>query len=209
MKLCPINALGIRAYCSDLIIDPHELDTAYFMSVCGYQTTVRGIIANLLENNGISIEIEGDEYYLNRSSLGYKTQVKRLPSGLVHAVLFPKLALSKNDEERQNSFFIFTQDEEGILPLFFRHLDEKTHIPLHPSWDRWLWNLFEAQEEWLLELKTLVGNFKGYSFEFNPKQLHDLISEAIRNRVPEVIECMQWKGGNGNGKFNFAKGFSG
>lgn len=209
MKLCPINAMGIRAYCSDMITNPYNLDSVYFLSLCGYQVTVKGIIANLLEHYGISIEVEGDEYYLNRLSLGYKAQVKRLPSGLVHAVLFPKLALPENDEERQNSFFIFTKESntQELLSLFFRHLDEKIHIPLHPSWAEWLWQVFEQQEEWLLELKTLVGSFKGYSFGFNPKQLHDLISEAIRNRVPEVIECMQWKskGGDGNGQFDFSQ----
>ena len=54
MKLYPIHATGIRAYCSDLIIDPYDLDTVYFMSICGYQATVKGIIANLLENYGIN-----------------------------------------------------------------------------------------------------------------------------------------------------------
>ena len=62
--------------------------------------------------------------------------------------------------------------------------------------------LFEKQEKWLIELKTLVGNYRGYSFEFNPKQLRDLISEAIRTRAPEIINCMQWEGGNGDGSSN-------
>lgn len=198
MKLYPINALGIQAYCSDIVIDPHDLNTVYFMSICGYQVTVKGIIANLLENYGISIEIEGIEYYLVRSSFSYKTQLKKLPSGLVHAVSFPKLALPKNSEEKQNSFFIFTEQSkrEELLSLFYRHLDEKTDIPLHPSWDSWLWQVFKKQEGWLLELKTLAGNYQGYSFEFNPKQLNDLISEAIRKKIPEIIDCMRWKGGD-------------
>jgi len=206
MKLYPIHATGIRAYCSDIILDPDELDTVYFMSICGYQATVKGIIANLLESYGVSLEleIEGEEYYLDRSSLGYKVQTKKLPSGLVHAVLFPKLALPKNDEERQNSFYIFNRDKQDILSLFYRHLDEKTDIPLHPSWAEWLFRLFEEQEDWLMELNTLVGAYRGYSFEFNPKKLHDLISEALRNRVPEIIKCLEWKGGNENGKFDFA-----
>jgi len=206
MKLYPIHATGIRAYCSDIILDPDELDTVYFMSICGYQATVKGIIANLLESYGVilKLEIEGAEYYLDRSSLGYKVQTKKLPSGLVHAVLFPKLALPKNDEERQNSFYIFNRDKQDILSLFYRHLDEKTDIPLHPSWAEWLFRLFEEQEDWLMELNTLVGAYRGYSFEFNPKKLHDLISEALRTRVPEIIKCLEWKGGNENGKFDFA-----
>jgi len=187
-----------------MILDPHDLYSVYFMSICGYQVTVKGIIANLLENYGISLEVEGEEYYVARAGFGYKTQVKKLPSGLVHAVVFPKTALPKNDEDRQNSFYVFTRDKKDVLSLFFRHLDEETDIPLHPSWRGWLWKVFKEQESWLVELKTLAGNFKGYSFTFNPKKLHDIISEAIRNRVPEVIRCVEWKGGNGDGKVDFA-----
>ena len=203
MKLYPIHATGIRAHCSDLIVDPYQADTVYFLSVCGYQATVKGIIANLLENYGLSIEIEEKEIYLCRSSLAYKVQTKKLPSGLVHAVLFPKLALPKNDEEKQNSFYLFTQESEELPSLFFRHLDEKTEIPLHPTWERWLWERFEEQE-WTVQLKTLTGSYRGYSFGFNPKRLHDLISEAISNREAEIIDCMEWKGDNENGTLNLS-----
>jgi hypothetical protein len=203
MELYPIHATGIRAYCSDIIVDPHALDTVYFLSICGYQATVKGIMANLLENYGISIKIDGREYYLTRSGLSYKTLLRRLPSGLVHAVVFPKLALPKNDEEKQNRFYIFTRDIEGLLTLFFRHLDEKTEIPLHSSWGRWLWERFKEQE-WSLELRTLTGSHRGYSFGFSPTKLHDLISDAIKNRDPEIIKCMEWKGGKGHGACNVA-----
>ena len=206
MDLYPITATGIRAFCSDMILDPYELDTIYFMSICGYQATVKGVIANLLENYGISINIEGEEYYLTRAGFGYRTQVKKLPSGLVHAVLFPRMALPGNDEDRQNSFYVFTKEKSQILSLFYRHLDEETDIPLHPSWSRWLWNAFKEQDKWLVELKTMVGAFKGYSFAFNPKKLHDLISGAIRNRAPEIIRCMECKGGNEDGTSDFTQG---
>ena len=170
MKLYHVMATGIRAYCSDLIVDPEETDTIYFMSICGYQTTVKGVIANFLENYGISIKLEGDEHYLVRSSFGYKAQIKKLPSGLVHAILYPVLTLPKNDEEEQKRFFIFTERGEERRKLFFRHLDEKVVIPLDPSWATWLWKLFDDQDGWLTELKTLVGKYRGYSFRFHPKQ---------------------------------------
>lgn len=209
MKLYPINAMGIQAYCSDVIVDPNDSETVYFMSIAGYPVTVKGIIANLLENYGINVEIDGSNHYLTRSRLGYKAQLRKLPSGLVHAVLFPKIALPKHDEENQNSFLVLAQEGDGLLSLFFRHLDEKTEIPLHPSWDKWLWSSFEEQEGWTLELKTLVGSHRGYLFEFNHTRLHDLVSDAIRSRAPEVIGCMEWKGGNGNGEFDFSKRVSG
>jgi len=204
MTLYPIHAMGIQAYCSDLIVDSSDSETVYYMSIGGYQATVKGIIANLLDNYGISIEIEGKSHYLTRANFGYKAQLKKLPSGLVHALLFPRLALPKSDDENQDSFFIMTDERDKVLTLFFRHLDEKTDIPLHPSWARWLWKAFENQEGWLLEAKTMVGSFEGYLFEFNHEQLHDLVSEAIRKRIPELINCMKWKGGKGGGKRNIA-----
>ena len=203
MELYPITATSIRAYCSDMILDPYDLDTIYFMSICGYQATVKGVMANLLENYGISINIEGEEYYLTRSGFNYRTKVKKLPSGLVHAVLFPRMALPGNNEERQNSFYVFTRKKCEVLSLFFRHLDEETDIPLHPSWSRWLWEAFKKEDRWLVELKTMVGTFKGYSFAFNPKKLHDLVSGAIRKRVPEITGCMESKGESEDGTFDF------
>jgi hypothetical protein len=204
MKLYPIHATGIQAYCSDLIVDPNDQNTVYFVSVAGYQIAVKGIMANLLEYYGASIEIDGSEHYLTRTDLGYKMIGKKLPSGLVHGVLFPKLAMPKSDEERDNTFLVLTDTRDELLSLFFRHLDEKTEIPLHPSWDRWLWKTFKEQEGWLLELKTLAGSYQGYLFDFNQNELHDLVSEAIRNRVPEVVGCMEWKGGKENGEPDIA-----
>ncbi|MBW1781272.1 MAG: hypothetical protein JRL30_11085 [Deltaproteobacteria bacterium] len=204
MNLYPVMATGIRAYCSDLIVDPEETDTVYFMSVCGYQATVKGIIANFLENYGISIELEDGEYYLIRSSFGYKAQMKRLPSGMVHSVVYPALTLPKNEEEDKNRFFIFTRRTEEKRVLFFRHLDERVEIPLHPSWGNWLWRLFKNQDEWLTELRTSAGNYRGYHFRFHPKELQDLISDAFKNKIPDIIECMKWKGGDSDGKLHLA-----
>ena len=204
MTLYPIHAMGVQAYCSDLIVDPTDLETVYFMSVAGYQATVKGIVANLLEHYGISVEIDGNNHYLTRASLGYKALMKKLPSGYAHAVLLPKLALPTSHEERQDTFFVVTDRSDSLLTLFFRHLDEKSEIPLHPSWDRWLWETFEAEDGWMIEAKTLVGSYRGFLCEFNQKHLHDLVSEAIRSRVPELIRCMKWKGGNGSGKLDLS-----
>ena len=204
MKLYPIVATGIRAYCSNLIVDPKETQIAYLLSICGYQATVKGIIANFLENYGISIELEGGEYYLIRTNTGYKAQMKKLPSGLTHAMVYPALALPECDEEDKNRFFIFTKRREKNRMLFFRHLDERVEIPLHPSWTNWLWRLFRHQDGWLTKLKTLCGDCQGYVFSYQPKQLQDLISAAFKNKVPEITECMKWKGEDNDEEFHFA-----
>ena len=204
MKLHPIMATGIRAFCSHLIVDPKETDTAYFMSICGYQAAVKGIIANFLESYGISIELEGGEYYLMRADLGYKVQLKKLPSARAHAMLYPILTLADTAEEEQNRFFIFTDKTAEREELFFRHLDERVDTPLHPSWTDWLWWLFENQDGWLTRLETLLGDYQGFAFRFHPKQLQDLISKAFKNKVPEILDCMKWKGDDHHGKRDFA-----
>lgn len=203
MKLYPVHAMGIHAYCSDLIVDPDDLETVYFVSVAGYQAAVKGVIANFLEHHGINVEIDGRQHLLSRASLGYKSLVEKLPSGLAHGVLFQKIAMPKSDEEGQDTFFVVTEKKEDLLTLFFRHLDEKADIPLHPSWDRWLWKTFENEEGWMLQGKTLIGPYQGYLFEFNQTRLHDLVSEAIRNHVPEIAGCMEWKGGKVDGERDF------
>jgi len=204
MMLYPIHSMGIQAWCSDLIIEPDDMETVYFMSICGYQVTVKGIVANLLENYSISIEIDGIEHDLIRSETGYKVQTRKLPSGLVHAVVIPKLAVPNNDEEEKNRFFVITKEHQDLLTLFFRHLDEKTEIPLHPSWASWLWRTFKKQDDWLHELHTMAGDFKGYLFDYQPTELHDLIAEAIKRKVPDVVRCMTRKGENGDGTNNLA-----
>ena len=182
------------------------METVCFMSVCGYQVAVKGIIANFLGNKGIALDVDGVAHYLKCSHTSYKVQMKKLPSGLVHAVLILKLALPSNTNNggKQNRFLVITKDDRDIRPLFFRHLDEITEIPLHPSWTGWLWNAFKEQEDWLTEQQTLAGDFKGYLFDFHPTHLQDLISGAIRRKVPEIVKCMKYNGGNADGTSNRA-----
>jgi hypothetical protein len=198
-----VRSKGIKAYCSDLIVD-QDRETVCFLSICGYQVAVKGIIANFLGDNGIALETNGFDHYLRCSHLSYKVQLKKLPSGLVHAVAILKLALPSIDDGTRNSFLVITKDDRETRPLFFRHLDEKTELPLHPSWTEWLWNTFDQQEDWLLEQTTLAGDFKGYLFKFNPEYLKDLISEAIREKMPKIISCLTYERGNGDGTIDRA-----
>jgi hypothetical protein len=191
MPLYPLHSSGIRAYCTDLIVDALTQETAYFLSLCGYQVTVKGLVANFLEYTSLCLEKDDCHYYFERSYQNYSFQLKRLPSGLVHGLVYPKQALPKS-EEYKNQFFIFTKEQRNIVSLFFRHLDNITEIPLHPSWDSWLWNTFKTND-WLVELTTLAGTSQGYLLSFNPTQLNDFLSDAIKNKVPEIIMCMERK----------------
>ena len=205
--LYPIHTMGIRAWCSDMVIESEHLRAIYFMSICGHQVTVRGLIANLLEGAGVTLEVDGDEYFLERSG-SYKIRTKKLPSGLVHSVMISDLAIAgsniyrnggkKNNDgdDSDNDRFLIITNEQDLQKQFFHRLDERTEIPLHPSWAPWLWMAFKRQEEWdwLIELHTLVGSFKGCEVDFHQSRLHDLISEAIKRRVPEIMGCFSREG---------------
>ncbi len=205
MNLYPLNANGINVYCSDIIVDPEKMHIVYFMSISGYQTAVKGIIANFIESYGFYTTIKSEELYLTRSYLNYTTQTKKLPSGLLHAIIFPKCALPSSDDGN-NSFVMFTDTETDVQNLFFLHLDYKTEIPLHPSWKTWLWKTF-TEQNWLYELTTLVGTYRGYRVEFIPCQLQELITTAIQSKEPELITCMR-RNGDMNHELDFTERFS-
>jgi len=186
-----IHSSGIAAFCSDLVVHPVENDIAYFLSITGYQTAVKGIIANFLEYNSLKLEHDGKQCLFRRSYINYTFRLKKLPSGLVHALVFPNLALPRNEEEKRNSFFLFTPDHDGIQALFFRYLDDLTQIPLHESWTSWLWNLFTNTDGWLAQLEAIIGAYQGFMVEFDAFQLQETIAEAIRNKASDVVKCME------------------
>ena len=163
MALPIINSGGITAYCSDLIVTP-DMET-YFLSVAGYQTAVKGIIANVLEYGSIAVEIDDEYVYPVRSTETYSVHYQKLPSGLFQGAILPKIALPGN-EESNDVFLILAEDNSLAESLFFKHLEEKTEVPLHPAWSHWLWRTF-SERGWLTPLEALVGEYQGYLVEID------------------------------------------
>lgn len=194
MCLSVINSGGISAYCSDCIMD--EDRDVYFLSVAGYQTAVKGIIANVLEYGSVSVEIGGEYEYLSRSSQSYSVYYQRLPSGLYQGVILPKIALPGNNQPK-NMFLVLSQHTSAAQELFFKHLEEKTEIPLHPSWSGWLWKEF-SEKGWLTPLDSPVGEYQWYVVEINEDELRDTITMAIANKDPEVLVCFMKGGEHGS-----------
>ena len=194
MCLPVINSGGISAYCSDLIVN--EDRDVYFLSVAGYQTAVKGIIANVLEYNSVFVEIGGEYEYLSGSSHSYTVYYQRLPSGLYQAVILPKIALPGNNQPK-DMFLVLSQHTSVAQELFFKHLEERTDIPLHPLWSGWLWKIF-SERGWLTPLESLVGEYQGYLVEINEDELKDTITMAIANKNPDVMVCFKKGGENGS-----------
>ena len=191
MALPVINSGGITAYCSGLIVNA-DMET-YFLSVAGYQTAVKGIIANVLEYGSVAVRIDGEYVYPVRSTETYCVHYQKLPSGLFQGAILPKIALPGN-EESNDVFLILAENNSLAEDLFFKHLEEKTEVPLHPAWSCWLWRTF-LQKEWLTPLESLVGEYQGYLVDINEDELKETITVAIARKNAEVMVCFE-KGGD-------------
>ena len=190
MSLPVIRSGGIEAYCSDLVVD--ENTCAYLLSVAGYQTAVKGIIANVLEYQTVTVALNSSYQYVNRVAESYSVHYQKLPSELFQGTILPKMALP-NYEESKDAFLILAESESSARALFFNHLEGKTEIPLHRTWSDWLWRTF-TKESWLTPLETLIGSYKGFLVSIYEDDLKDAITTAIRNKTAEITKCFE-KGG--------------
>lgn len=190
MALPIIRSRGIEAYCSDLVVD--ENTWAYLLSVAGYQTAVKGIIASILEYQTATVAVNGSYENINRTGKNYCVHYQKLPSGLFQGTILPKMALP-NYEESKDAFLILAEHTSSAMALFYDHLEEKTETPLHPAWSDWLWRLF-LKEAWLTPLDTLIGGYKGFLVDIYEDDLKDAIAAAVRNKTNEIMRCFE-KGG--------------
>lgn len=181
---------GIEAYCFDLIVDKETSQCAYFLSLAGYQTAVKGILANFLKGETLAVTIGKKTYWFNRLSGGYLMKIKKMPSQYCHGMVVAKMIGSQNGEEQSKEFLLITKDLDKVKDQFYRCLDARTEVPLDPSWAEWLWRLFE-EKEWLTMLKTLAGQNQGYLVSVQPEEVISEISRAIKSKVPELVACMR------------------
>ena len=190
MSLPIIRSRGIKAYCSDLVVDENKW--VYLMSVAGYQTAVKGIIANILEYEALTVAVNRSYEYVNRATESYSVYYQKLPSALFQGTILPKTAFP-NYEESKDAFLILAESILSAKALFFNHLEEKTEIPLHNAWSDWLWKTF-TEEGWLTPLETIIGGYKGFLVDIYEDDLKDAITMEIRNKTPEIYRCFK-KGG--------------
>ena len=190
MTLPIIRSRGIEAYCSDLVVD--ENTWAYLLSVAGYQTAVKGIIASILEYQTVTLIANSSYEYINRTAETYSVHYQKLPSGLYQGIILPKMALP-NYEESKDAFLILAENNSSARALFFDHLEHKTEIPLHRDWSDWLWKTF-TEGSWLTPLKTFIGGYKGFLVNIYHDDLKDAIAMAIMNKTYEIMRCFE-KGG--------------
>jgi hypothetical protein len=186
-----IRTGGIEAYCSDLIVDKETNQYVYLLGVAGFQSAVKGILANMLKGESLSIEIKGESCWVERFSTNYLMQIKKMPSEYCHGITLIKMGANQSDGwSPSQEFLLINEDPLKVKGPFYSHLDQKTEVPLHPDWTDWLWKLF-GEKGWITRLQTLVGKYEAYLVNFHQEELSYEISEAIKKKVPEVTQCMK------------------
>ena len=70
--------------------------------------------------------------------------LRRLPTGGFQAVLVPEVAL--HGAERPD-FLLLPRRPAEVAALYYRFLNRRVDVPLHPSWAVWLWDRARSDGE--------------------------------------------------------------
>ena len=143
-----LSAAGFSAYVDTFAFAEHEVYgqheiVLYFLSLLGPQQSIRALWARLLKNELVSLAWDGAR--LTRmgrlAPLGpkqWRMHSASLPSAAGHQlVLAPSLALATTEGTQ---FLILPRRAEEAAALHYRFLNRRADLPLHPSWDGWLWS---------------------------------------------------------------------
>jgi len=186
-----IKVQGIEAYCSDLIVDRETNRYVYLLGVAGYQSAVKGILANMLKGESLSVDINETRHWVEKFSCNYLMKIKKMPSEYCHGITLTRIGSSEeNDQNSTREILLINKDPQEVKSQFYSQLDKRTEVPLHLSWTEWLWRLFE-EKGWITKLETLVGQYGAYLINLHQEELSDEITQGIREKVPEVIHCMK------------------
>ena len=186
-----IKCQGIEAYCSDLIVDKETNQYIYFLGVAGFQSAVKGILANMLKGESISVDIKGESCWVERFSTNYLMKIKKMPSEYCHGITLTKIGIDQEDKASPyREFLLINEDPLEVKAPFYDHLDQKTEVPLHPGWTDWLWKLF-GEKGWITRLETLAGRYEAYLINFHQEELSYEITEAIKKKVPAMTQCLK------------------
>ncbi len=126
-----IRTQGIEAYCSDLIVDRETNHYISFLGVGGFQSTVKGILANMLKGESLSVDIKKETCWVERFSTNYLMRIKKMPSEYCHGITLIKIGTDQEDLSRLYLLIGFLRaDARGV-----GH-DHLLSDPLHPALSR-------------------------------------------------------------------------
>lgn len=165
--LTPIEAEGFHAYA-----DAYALDGQWviFLSIAGHKDAVKAVRATLLTNHWINVGIH-EICLLPKTKYG--TNVKALPSGIVHTAVF-----MKNDLGQSQTYYALTaRPEPTVSDLYFTALIKHSAVPVHSGWKAWLYKRAVRRKE--VEALTAHG-IHGIKISLDDISLAEDISTALK-----------------------------
>lgn len=165
-----ISFEGLEVYADAYAV---QADSFKFLSLFGSRVSVRAVWSALL--SGAVVALDGEPHRMEKED-SWKVFQRILPSGALHAVLYPKLA----DLARiQNEFIVLGRAREEIEKRFYLYLDRVSEIPVSHEWSEWiLKETFDAgKAAWLKTLHLLA-----VSYRHDEAWLENLITGVLAKR---------------------------
>lgn len=171
----------------------HTVDTLHFLSMLGPTQTVRALWARAIA--GENLTLTGLDNRALSVNLGYvvkdtwKLTQRSLPNapGAAHLIIAHVNASHLGMNQRE--WYTFPRTPEEAPLLFYRFLDRRVTVPLHPSWMDWLWTL-ALEKEWAKPLKAFAASGRFIAaykcLVSHPAQVEAEVSEGVRRGVLKV-----------------------
>ena len=143
-KLYTISGNGYSAACDAYAVDNDE-EEIWFASVLGPLASIKAISA------AFTHPVEGRKLHLNSDDFqeGFRgfqpgdaggqwiERSMRLPRvNAYHGIFYPKMAEYRSERSR---FIIIARSPEETPALHRRFLSQRTPLPIHESWSKWIW----------------------------------------------------------------------
>lgn len=135
---------GASGYCDRLISKNGQV---IFASFFGTETNITAITGSLLANktkNGTNILEIGKQSYERMPEIHYCRQVKDLKTNITHALVYSKEHFLLHEK----CCCVSGTTEKDVIKEYFKILNKKTDMPLHPLWADYL---LEISEYYLLD----------------------------------------------------------
>jgi len=158
-----------------------------FLSVGGPAEAVKAVLAALGRRQSLSLHRHTGPGWTSAGWLfangKHRILTRKLPCGQVHGVFYAETALPGSRSQGFTLLLPEALKAEAVV-RFYRHLDLRTPLPLHPSWAPWLWETFQVRG-WLRPLEG-EGPWLGWEVSWEEELLQKLAAEAVRVGVLQV-----------------------
>ena len=172
---------GFRAFVDGYVLTEYG-GSVCCLSVYGAVGAVQSLCASLVSGRDVQLWGNGEfgtELHKKWGKVKYRMISKRLPSKMLSMIVLIDETVLSHDQD----FVIITREHDPV-DLLYRNLVHRSELPLHSSWEKWLWATFK-HFEWVTELPSY--RMQGYSISYSEEELADALELGIRSgKIPKI-----------------------